>query len=146
MWLASRQGGNRNTFMFSVNWWPDKSRNKGLKIEIKINQGFCGNLKEILRGSLVRQNWGLYLSTFLYSTIQCTIFQYFTIFQSYNLSRSLFTIYRYSQSLQTIISYIYRIVSIYLLFSEVHTHCVYLRFPQSLSCTLQVHCTYFHWD
>ena len=39
MWLASQQGGIGNTFMFSFNWWPDKSRNKGLKIEIKINQG-----------------------------------------------------------------------------------------------------------
>ena len=56
----------------------------------------------------------------------------------HNLSRSPFTIY-----------YIYRIVPIYLPFSEVQCNtplCVYLRFPQSLSCTLQVHCTYFHRD
>ena len=28
-------------------------------------------------------------------------------------------------------------------FRKYTPHCVYLRFPQSLSCTLQVHCTYF---
>ena len=75
-------------------------------LETAFGDEFCGNLKEIRRGLLVQQNWGLYLSTFLYFTVQRTIVQYFTIFQS----RNRFAIY-----------YIYRIAPTYLPFSEVHT-------------------------
>ena len=86
------------------------------------NSPFCGNSQgNSPRSAGSDKTEDCIFPRFLYSTIQCTIFQYFTIFQSYNLSRSLFTIYCYSQSLQTVISYIYRIVSIYVPFSEVHT-------------------------
>ena len=62
-------------------------------------QLFCRNLKEILRGSLVQQNWGLYLSPFFYFMVQCRIVQDFTIsFRnlSHNLSRNHFAIYSQS--------------------------------------------------
>ena len=56
-------------------------------------------------------------------TIQCIIFQSFTIFQSRDL------IYAY-------------IIVIYLPFPEVHTPFAYIRdFPRALFCTLEVHCT-----
>ena len=61
------------------------------------------------------------VSFHVYFTIQCTIFQYFAIFESRNLSRNLFTIY-----------HIYNIVPIYLPFSDLHTPCVYLRFSSEL--------------
>ena len=45
--------------------------------------GFCGNVKENLRGPLVQQNWVLYLSTFFYLW---SIVQSFNLSQSFNLA------------------------------------------------------------
>ena len=61
----------------------------------------------------------------------------------HNLSRSPFTIFLVvlSQS----ITFTELLLFIYP-FRKYTPLCVYLRFPQSLSCTLQVHCTYFHRD
>ena len=102
---------------------------------------FCGNLKEILRGSLDRQNWGPYLSKFLYSTIQCTIFQYFTTFKSCNLSRSLsqsIAIHnlfkRLSLTFTELFLFIYP-------FRKYTPHCVYLRLMQLNVCKSCIHDT-----
>ena len=119
---------------------------------------FCGNLKGILRGSLVQPNRALYLSTFLYFTIHCTIFQYFTILQSRNPSRNLFKIS--SQSLynlfstfssQSLSQSFHNLLHLqncsYLSTLFVSTHpfaCIWDFLRAYLMHYMQVHCTYMH--